>query len=111
MRHRKNFNHLGRQTGHRKAMLANMASSLILHKRIATTTAKAKALRSFLEPLMTKSKDDSTQARRVVFSYLQDKEAVSELFREVSVKIAERPVDIQEYLKLAHGLAIMQTCV
>ena len=84
MRHRKSFNHLSRTTSHRKAMLSNMAASLILHKRIKTTTAKAKALRIFVEPLITKSKNDSTHSRRVVFSYLQNKEAVSELFREVS---------------------------
>ncbi len=99
MRHRKSFNHLGRQTGHRKAMLANMASSLILHKRIQTTTAKAKALKIFVEPLITKSKDDSTHSRRVVFSYLQDKDAVTELFREVSPKIGDRPGGYTRILK------------
>lgn len=99
MRHRKNFNHLGRKTGHRNAMLANMANSLILHKRISTTTAKAKALRSFVEPLITKSKEDSTHSRRVVFSQLQNKEAVSELFREVSPKISERPGGYTRILK------------
>jgi len=91
MRHNKKFNHLGRKSAHRKAMLSNMASSLILHKRITTTIAKAKALRMYVEPLITKSKDDTTHARRVVFSYLQSKEAVSELFREVSAKIGDRP--------------------
>lgn len=91
MRHRKSFNHLGRTSSHRKAMLSNMAASLILHKRINTTLAKAKALRTYVEPLITKSKDDSTHNRRVVFSYLQNKEAVTELFREISQKIANRP--------------------
>lgn len=91
MRHGKTFNHLGRQKGHRRAMLANMASSLIMHKRINTTVAKAKALRVYVEPLMTKGKNDTTASRRTVFSYLQDKHAVSELFREVGPKIADRP--------------------
>ena len=91
MRHRKSFNHLGRKSAHRKAMLSNMASSLIMHKRIETTTAKAKALKRYIEPLITRSKDDSTHSRRVVFSYLQDKDAVSELFREVGSKVADRP--------------------
>ena len=91
MRHNKAINHLGRQSGHRKAMLANMASSLILHKRINTTVAKAKALRSYVEPLITKSKEDTTHSRRVVFSYLKDKAAVSELFRTIAPKVAERP--------------------
>ena len=91
MRHNKAINHLGRQSGHRKAMLANMASSLILHKRITTTVAKAKALKSYVEPLITKSKDDTTHSRRVVFSYLKDKNAVTELFRNVAPKVADRP--------------------
>ncbi len=91
MRHNKAINHLGRQSGHRKAMLANMASSLILHKRINTTVAKAKALRSYVEPLITKSKEDTTHSRRVVFSYLKDKAAVTELFRNVAPKVADRP--------------------
>ena len=91
MRHNKAINHLGRQSGHRKAMLANMASSLILHKRINTTVAKAKALRSYVEPLLTKSKEDTTHSRRVVFSYLKDKAAVAELFRTVAPKVADRP--------------------
>ncbi len=91
MRHNRSINHLGRKSGHRKAMLANMASSLIEHKRINTTVAKAKALKSYVEPLITKSKDDSTHSRRVVFSYLKNKEAVSELFRTVAPKIADRP--------------------
>ena len=91
MRHNKAINHLGRQSGHRKALLANMASSLILKKRIVTTTAKAKALKMYVEPLITKSKEDTTHSRRVVFSYLKDKEAVAELFRTVAPKIANRP--------------------
>ncbi len=90
MRHRKKFNHLGRKSAHRKAMLSNMASSLILHKRIQTTVAKAKALRMYVEPLITKSKDDSTHSRRVVFGYLKNKYAVTELFRDVAVKVANR---------------------
>ena len=91
MRHNKNFNHLGRKAGHRKALLSNMASSLILHKRIETTVAKAKAVQQFVEPLVTKSKEDTTHSRRVVFSYLKQKDAVTELFRTVAPKIAERP--------------------
>ncbi len=91
MRHNKAINHLGRKSGHRKALLSNMASSLILQKRITTTVAKAKALKSYVEPLITKSKDDSTHSRRVVFSYLKNKEAVSELFRTIAPKIADRP--------------------
>ena len=91
MRHNRKVNHLGRQSGHRKALLSNMASSLILNKRITTTVAKAKALKSYVEPLITKSKDDSTHSRRVVFSYLKDKNAVAELFRTVAPKIADRP--------------------
>jgi large subunit ribosomal protein L17 len=104
MRHRKGFNQLSRKSEHRKAMFANMASSLILHKRIKTTTAKAKALRMYVEPLITKSKNDSTHSRRVVFSYLKDKEAVSELFREVSPKIAERPGGYTRILKTGNRL-------
>ncbi len=104
MRHNKKFNHLGRKTAHRKAMLSNMASSLIQHKRITTTVAKAKALRMYVEPLITKSKKDSTHSRRVVFSYLQDKEAVSELFREVAGKIAERPGGYTRILKTGNRL-------
>ncbi len=99
MRHNKNFNHLGRKSGHRKAMLANMASSLILHKRIETTVAKAKALRVYIEPLITKSKDDTTHSRRVVFSYLKQKEAVSVLFREIAPKIMDRPGGYTRVLK------------
>jgi len=104
MRHRKGFNHLGRSSAHRKAMLANMASSLIMHKRITTTTAKAKALRTYVEPLITKSKSDSTHSRRVVFSYLKDKHAVSELFREVSPKIMDRPGGYTRILKTGNRL-------
>jgi large subunit ribosomal protein L17 len=100
MRHSKKFNHLSRKSGHRKAMLANMASSLILHKHIETTQAKAKALRVYVEPLITKSKDDTTHSRRTVFSYLKDKTAVSELFREVAPKIAARPGGYTRILKL-----------
>jgi len=100
MRHNKKVNHLGRKSGHRKAMLANMASSLILHKRIETTLAKAKALRTYVEPLITKSKEDTTHSRRVVFSYLKQKEAVSELFRTVAPKIADRPGGYTRILKL-----------
>jgi large subunit ribosomal protein L17 len=91
MRHNKKFNHLGRKTAHRKSMLANMAISLIQHKRISTTLAKAKALRVYVEPLLTKSKEDTTNSRRVVFSYLQNKEAITELFQNISQKIAGRP--------------------
>ena len=91
MRHNKAINHLGRKSGHRKALLSNMATSLILHKRITTTVAKAKALKSYVEPLITKSKDDTTHNRRVVFSYLKSKEAVTELFRNVAPKVADRP--------------------
>ncbi len=99
MRHGKTINHLGRTSSHRKAMMANMASSLILHKRIETTLAKAKALRKYVEPLITKSKNDSTHSRRTVFSYLKRKEAVNELFREIAPKIAERPGGYTRILK------------
>ncbi len=99
MRHRKKLNHLGRKSAHRKAMLSNMASSLILHKRITTTVAKAKALRSYVEPLINRSKEDTTHQRRVVFSHLQNKYAVTELFREVSQKIANRPGGYTRILK------------
>ena len=99
MRHNKAINHLGRKSGHRKALLANMATSLILHKRIQTTVAKAKALQVYIEPLVTKSKDDSTNSRRVVFSYLKNKEAVTELFRTIAPKIAERPGGYTRVLK------------
>ncbi len=91
MRHNKKFNHLSRTASHRAAMLSNMACSLIKHKRITTTLAKAKALKKYVEPLVTKSKNDTTNSRRVVFSYLQDKYAVTELFKEISVKVADRP--------------------
>ena len=100
MRHNKTINHLGRKSGHRKAMLANMASSLIMHKKIETTLAKAKALRTYVEPLITKSKEDTTHSRRVVFSYLKQKEAVSELFRTIAPKIADRPGGYTRILKL-----------
>ncbi|MDP4289525.1 MAG: 50S ribosomal protein L17 [Bacteroidota bacterium] len=99
MRHRKGINHLGRTSDHRHAMLSNMAASLILHKRITTTLAKAKALRSYVEPLITKSKDTSTHSQRVVFSYLQNKQAVHELFYNVSGKIATRPGGYTRILK------------
>jgi len=104
MRHGKRFNHLGRTAPHRKAMLSNMASSLILHKRISTTVAKAKALRQYVEPLITKSKTDSTHNRRVVFSYLQDKESVRELFDEVSEKISSRPGGYTRIIKTDNRL-------
>ena len=99
MRHNKAINHLGRKSGHRKALLANMATSLILHKRIETTVAKAKALKGYVEPLITKSKEDTTHSRRVVFSYLKNKEAVTELFRTVAPKIADRPGGYTRVLK------------
>ncbi len=99
MRHNRSINHLGRKSGHRKAMLANMACSLIMHKQIETTLAKAKALRMYVEPLITKSKDDSTHSRRTVFSYLKQKEAVTELFRTVAPKIADRPGGYTRILK------------
>ena len=114
MRHNRAINHLGRQSGHRKSMLANMASSLILHKQIETTLAKAKALRTYVEPLITKSKEDTTHSRRVVFSYLKQKEAVSELFRVVAPKIADRPGGYTRIVKTgfrvgdAAEMAVMQ---
>jgi len=104
MRHNKKFNHLGRTAPHRKAMLQNMACSLIQHKRITTTLAKAKALKKFVEPLLTKSKNDTTNSRRVVFSNLQDKFAVNELFKEVSAKIADRPGGYTRIIKTGHRL-------
>ncbi|MDO3640423.1 50S ribosomal protein L17 [Mucilaginibacter sp. L3T2-6] len=104
MRHGKKVNHLGRTDSHRKAMLSNMATSLILHKRITTTLAKAKALRGFVEPLLTKSKNDTTHSRRVVFSYLQDKDAVSILFREIAEKIASRPGGYTRIIKMENRL-------
>lgn len=100
MRHGKKNNHLGRTDSHRKAMLANMASSLIKHKRISTTLAKAKALRMYVEPLITKSKSDTTHSRRIVFSYLQDKETLTELFRDVAAKVANRPGGYTRIIKL-----------
>ncbi len=100
MRHGKKFNHLGRKVGHRKALLANMACSLIKHKRIQTTLAKAKALRKYIEPLLTKAKNNTTHSRRTVFGYLQDKDSVRELFDEVSDKIATRPGGYTRILKL-----------
>ena len=114
MRHNRSINHLGRKSGHRKAMLANMASSLILSKRIETTVEKAKALKMYVEPLITKSKEDTTHSRRVVFGYLKQKEAVSELFRVVAPKIADRPGGYTRILKTgfrvgdAADMAIME---
>ena len=104
MRHGKKFNHLGRTASHRRAMLSNMASSLIQHKRITTTVAKAKALRKYVEPLITKAKDDSTNSRRVVFSYLQDKESVTTLFNEVAEKVATRPGGYTRIIKTGNRL-------
>ena len=104
MRHNKKFNHLGRTASHRGAMLANMAISLIKHKRITTTVAKAKALKKYVEPLITKSKNDTTNSRRVVFSYLQDKYAVTELFKEISLKIADRPGGYTRIIKTGKRL-------
>ena len=104
MRHKKSFNHLGRKSAHRKAMLSNMACSLIKHKRIETTTAKAKALQRYIDPLVTRSKDDTTHARRVVFSYLQDKDAVAELFRDVAAKVGDRPGGYTRIIKLGNRL-------
>ena len=100
MRHNKKFNHLGRTASHRNAMLANMAISLIMHKRITTTLAKAKALKKYVEPLITRSKDDTTNSRRVVFSYLQNKFAVTELFKVISEKVANRPGGYTRIIKL-----------
>ena len=100
MRHNKKFNHLSRTASHRKAMLANMAISLIMHKRITTTLAKAKALKVYVEPLITRSKTDTTTSRRVVFRYLQNKYAVTELFKEISVKVADRPGGYTRIIKL-----------
>ena len=104
MRHGKKHNHLGRTTSHRKAMMGNMASSLILHKRITTTLAKAKALRVYVEPILTKGKDDTTHSRRTVFSYLQDKDAVTILFREIAEKIANRPGGYTRIIKMENRL-------
>ena len=100
MRHNKKFNHLSRTASHRKAMLANMAVSLIMHKRITTTLAKAKALKKYVEPLITRSKNDTTTSRRVVFRYLQNKYAVTELFKEISTKVADRPGGYTRIIKL-----------
>lgn len=104
MRHGKKFNHLGRTASHRRALLSNLAISLITHKRINTTVAKAKALQKYIEPLLTKSKTDDTNNRRVVFSYLQDKEAVTELFRTVAPKIANRPGGYTRIIKTGFRL-------
>ena len=104
MRHGKKFNHLSRQKGHRAAMLANMACSLIEHKRINTTVAKAKALKQFVEPLVTKSKEDTTHNRRICFSYLRNKYAVTELFREVAAKVGDRPGGYTRIIKLGNRL-------
>lgn len=104
MRHGKKINHLGRKTAHRKSMLANMACSLIEHKRINTTVAKAKALKVFVEPLVTKSKEDTTHNRRIVFSKLRQKEAVAELFREVAPKVGDRPGGYTRVIKLGNRL-------
>ncbi len=104
MRHGKKFNHLGRTASHRKAMLSNMAASLITHKRINTTLAKAKELKKYVEPLVTRSKSDSTHNRRMVFSYLQNKEAVAELFREVAVKVGDRPGGYTRIIKTGNRL-------
>lgn len=104
MRHNKKFNHLGRNSAHRNAMLANMAASLILNKRITTTVAKAKALRPYVEPIISRSKDDTTHSRRVVFSDLQNKFAVTELFRVVAPKVADRPGGYTRIIKLGHRL-------
>ena len=104
MRHNRKINHLGRKSAHRKALLSNMACPLILHKRIRTTLAKAKALRLYVEPLLTKSKEDTTHSRRIVFSYLRQKEVVSELFGEVAQKIANRPGGYTRILKLGNRL-------
>lgn len=104
MRHGKKVNHLGRTDSHRKAMMSNMASSLILHKRITTTLAKAKALRGYVEPLITKSKNDTTHSRRTVFSYLKSKDAVAELFRDIAAKVADRPGGYTRIIKMENRL-------
>ena len=104
MRHNKKFNHLGRTKSHRDAMLSNMATSLILHKRIFTTLAKAKALRVYVEPLINRSKEDTTASRRVVFSYLQSKEAVTELFKNIAEKVADRPGGYTRIIKTGNRL-------
>ncbi len=104
MRHSRVINHLGRTSSHRKSMLSNMAASLIMHKRISTTTAKAKALKTYVEPIITKSKEDSTHSRREVFSFLKDKKAVAELFREISPKVAERHGGYTRILKTGNRI-------
>ncbi|MGL1887709.1 MAG: 50S ribosomal protein L17 [Reichenbachiella sp.] len=104
MRHGKKFNHLSRTASHRSALLSNMASSLILHKRITTTVAKAKALRKYVEPIITRSKDDTTHSRRIVFSYLQNKESVKELFGDVATKVASRPGGYTRIFKTGNRL-------
>ncbi len=104
MRHNKKFNHLGRTKSHREALLSNMTVSLIMHKRIVTTVAKAKALRVYAEPIINRAKDDTTNSRRIVFSYLQDKEAVKELFGNIATKIADRPGGYTRVLKLGNRL-------
>lgn len=104
MRHGKKFNHLGRKAPHRKAMLSNMACSLIEHKRIETTTAKARELRKYIEPLITKSKNDTTHSRRIVFRYLKNKHAVTELFRDIAVKVGDRPGGYTRIIKLGNRL-------
>ncbi len=112
MNHKKKFNHLSRTSAHRKAMLSNMAASLILHKRISTTVPKAKALKMYVEPLITKSKNDNTHSRRVVFSYLEQKEAVTELFSEVAPKIANRPGGYTRILRTGNRLGDnAETCI
>jgi len=112
MRHGKKINHLGRTSSHRDAMLSNMAASLIMHKRISTTLAKAKALRKYVEPLITKSKTDSTHSRRTVFSMLQDKEAVAELFRDVAAKISDRPGGYTRIIRTGNRLGdAAETCM
>ena len=111
MRHNKKFNHLGRTASHRNAMLTNMAISLIMHKRITTTLAKAKALKKYAEPLINRCKDDSTHSRRVVFSYLQNKEALKELYGPVAEKVGDRPGGYTRIIKLGHRLGdAAQTC-
>lgn len=112
MRHGKKDNHLGRTSSHRKAMLSNMASSLLLHKRIETTLAKAKELRKFVEPLITKSKNDTTHSRRIAFSYLQNKESTKALFGEIAEKVANRPGGYTRIIKLAKRLGDnAETCL
>lgn len=112
MNHKKKFNHLSRTSAHRKALLSNMATSLILHKRISTTVAKAKALKMYVEPLITKSKNDNTHSRRIVFSYLGQKEAVTELFGEVAPKIVNRPGGYTRILRTGNRIGDnAETCI